>query len=106
LRSKREEVDWKKKRKNEQKNRVNETLQRTKRSAHWAIENNLHWSLDVTFREDFNRTRTAFAAENLALFRRLVLLLLKRETSLKASLQTKRLRAGWNNDYLLRFLNA
>jgi predicted transposase YbfD/YdcC len=33
--------------------------------AQWAIENNLHWSLDVSFRENFNRTRTAFAAKNL-----------------------------------------
>lgn len=73
---------------------------------HWSIENQLHWSLDVTFAEDRNHTRVGFAPENLALFRRLALLLLKRETSLKASLQVKRLRAGWKNDYLLKILSG
>lgn len=74
--------------------------------GHWAIENQLHWSLDVTFREDHNQTRTGFAAENLALIRRLALMLLKRENSVKVGLQAKRLRAGWHNDYLLKILNC
>jgi len=74
--------------------------------GHWAIENQLHWSLDLTFREDHNQTRIGFAAENLALIRRLALLLLKRETSVKVGLQAKRLRAGWHNDYLLMVLNT
>jgi hypothetical protein len=52
---------------------------------HWSIENQLHWSLDVTFAEDRNHTCVGFAPDNLALFRRLALLLLKRETSLKAA---------------------
>ena len=73
--------------------------------GHWAIENQLHWSLDLTFREDHNQTRIGFAAENLALIRRLALILLKRETSVKVGLQAKRLRAGWHNDYLLKVLN-
>ncbi len=71
---------------------------------HWSIENHLHWSLDVTFHEDLNQTRVGFAPENLALFRRLALLLLKREISVTVGLQAKRLRAGWNNDYLLKIL--
>jgi predicted transposase YbfD/YdcC len=71
---------------------------------HWAIENQLHWSLDVTFQEDRNQTRVGFAAENIALIRRLALILLKRETSVKVGLQAKRLRAGWHNDYLLKVL--
>lgn len=74
--------------------------------GHWAIENQLHWSLDVTFREDHNLTRTGFAAEKLAFIRRLALMLLKRETSVKVGLQAKRLRAGWHNDYLLKVLNS
>lgn len=73
---------------------------------HWSIENQLHWSLDVTFCEDLNRTRVGFAAENLALFRRLALILLKREASVKVGLQAKRLRSGWNNDYLLKVLSS
>jgi predicted transposase YbfD/YdcC len=73
---------------------------------HWAIENQLHWSLDVTFREDDNATYLGYAAQNLALIRRLALLLLKRETSVKVGLQAKRMRAGWNNDYLLKVLSS
>ncbi len=73
---------------------------------HWSIENQLHWSLDVTFQEDHNQTRSGYAAENLALIRRLALMLLKRETSVKVGLQAKRLRAGWKNDYLLKILNC
>ncbi len=72
---------------------------------HWSIENQLHWSLDVTFREDHNQTSVGHASLNLALLRRLVLLLLKRETSVKVGLQAKRMRAGWNNDYLLNVLS-
>jgi predicted transposase YbfD/YdcC len=73
---------------------------------HWSIENQLHWSLDVTFRENHNQTQLGHAAQNLALIRRLVLLLLKRETSVKVGLQAKRMRAGWNNDYLLKVLSS
>jgi predicted transposase YbfD/YdcC len=73
---------------------------------HWSIENQLHWSLDVTFREDHNQTHLGHAPQNLALIRRLGLLLLKRETSVKVGLQAKRMRAGWNNDYLLKVLSS
>jgi predicted transposase YbfD/YdcC len=67
--------------------------------AHWSIENNLHWQLDVTFAEDCNRVSGRMAAENLGLLRRLALSLLKRESS-KLSLACKRIRAGINTDYL------
>lgn len=70
---------------------------------HWRIENNLHWVLDVTFGEDANRNQAGHGAENLGLYRRLALSLLKQEPS-KDSLKCKRLRAGWNNDFLLRIL--
>jgi len=73
---------------------------------HWSIENQLHWSLDVTFCEDRNQTHVGYAPENLALFRRLALILLKRETSVKIGLQAKRLRAGWKNNYLLKVLSG
>jgi len=66
----------------------------------------LHWSLDVTFCEDRNQTHVGYAPENLALFRRLALILLKRETSVKIGLQAKRLRAGWKNNYLLKVLSG
>jgi predicted transposase YbfD/YdcC len=72
--------------------------------AHWQIENQLHWSLDVTFHEDANRTRTDFAPQNLAIVRHIALNLLQQERSTKDSLKVKRLRSAWNNDYLLKLL--
>ncbi len=74
---------------------------------HWGVENRLHWSLDVTFREDNARARSGNAAENLAALRRLALNMLKNETSQKKlSLRGKRLMAGWNGDYLKKVLGV
>jgi predicted transposase YbfD/YdcC len=66
---------------------------------HWSVENHLHWSLDVTFREDENRVQQRQAAENLGLLRRLALTLLKRHPS-KRSLACKRLTAACNTKFL------
>jgi predicted transposase YbfD/YdcC len=74
--------------------------------AHWGIENSLHWVLDVAFQEDANRARTEHAQANLITLRHLALNQLKRETSLKASIKAKRMRAGWDDDYLLKVLHA
>jgi len=63
--------------------------------AHWSVENNLHWSLDVAFREDECRTRKDHSARNLAMIRRAALNLLRREPS-KLSLKRKRLKAAMN----------
>jgi predicted transposase YbfD/YdcC len=71
---------------------------------HWGIENNLHWQLDVSFGEDYNRTRSGWAAENLALVRKMALNILKSETSSKRSIKGKRLKAAWDNDYLIKLL--
>ena len=68
--------------------------------AHWEIENTLHWSLDVCFREDQSRARIKFSAENFAALRRLALNILKKETSSKSSLNVKRLQAALNDAYL------
>jgi predicted transposase YbfD/YdcC len=68
--------------------------------AHWSIENNFHWVLDMTFREDACRIRRGHGAQNFAILRRIGLNLLKRERFAKASLNNKRLQAGWNTDYL------
>ena len=73
---------------------------------HWGIENQLHWTLDVTFGEDSSRVRRLHAPENLGLLRRLALNALNQEQSFKGSLASKRRRAGWNNDYLLQILKA
>ena len=74
--------------------------------AHWGIENSLHWVLDVAFDEDANRARTDHAQANLVTLRHLATNQLKRETSLKASIKTKRMRAGWDDVYLLKVLHA
>lgn len=69
--------------------------------SHWKIENNLHWQLDVTFREDFCRSRIGYASDNLAIIRRLALNLLKKDLSEKKSIRRKQLLCNWNKDYLL-----
>lgn len=63
--------------------------------SHWSIENNLHWQLDVTFREDECRTRKDYAAINLAMMRHGALNLLKREPS-KIPIKRKRFKAAIN----------
>ena len=70
---------------------------------HWAIENQLHWTLDVTFREDQSRLRTGHGAENFAVLRHIALNLLRQEPSTK-SLPRKRLACALNPDYLLKVL--
>ena len=72
--------------------------------SHWGIENSLHWVLDVSFREDDSRIRKGNAPQNFAVLRHMALNLLKKETSLKKSVKSKQLRAGWDNDYLAKVL--
>jgi predicted transposase YbfD/YdcC len=74
--------------------------------GHWGIENRLHWSLDVTFAEDQSRVRKDHSPLNLGMLRRLVLSILRRDTSIKDSLRGKRLRAGWDEDVLLTILTG
>ena len=75
--------------------------------GHWGIENSLHWVLDVCFREDDQRHWAGNSAENLGWLRKLALCLLKAEKSHSSkgkSINTRRLIAGWKNDYLLTVL--
>ena len=74
--------------------------------SHWKIENQLHWVLDIAFREDESRVRKDHAAENLAVLRHIALNLLKNEKTAKGGIHAKRLQAGWNNDYLLKVLKS
>jgi predicted transposase YbfD/YdcC len=74
--------------------------------GHWSVENNLHWQLDVSFREDERRIRKDHGAENFSRLCRLALNLLKRDKSAKVGIQTKRLKAGWDEHYLLRLLTT
>jgi predicted transposase YbfD/YdcC len=67
---------------------------------HWQVENSLHWTLDVTFREDYQRKRNANAAQNFATIQKIALNMIKSDKVNKGSLKTKRLRAGWDEKYL------
>jgi predicted transposase YbfD/YdcC len=71
--------------------------------SHWEIENNLHWVLDMTFREDAERKRAKHAAANFAIVRKIALNILKKDTG-KGSLKGKRLKAAWNDNFLLELL--
>jgi len=68
--------------------------------GHWGVENNLHWSLDVTFGEDQSRARERNAAQNLATVRRIIINILKNEDTKKISMRRKRHAAALDEDYL------
>jgi len=73
--------------------------------THWGIENSLHWVLDIAFREDESRVRKGHGPENLATIRHTALNLLRQETTSKGGVKARRLRAGWDEDYLLKVLS-
>jgi predicted transposase YbfD/YdcC len=72
--------------------------------GHWGIENSLHWQLDMSFGEDRSRIRKGHADANFAVVRRMALSLLKNEKSQRVGVKTKRLTAGWNDNYLEQVL--
>lgn len=72
----------------------------------WQIENDLHWVLDIAFNQDHNRVHKDHAPENLAVLQHIALNLVKQEKSSRSSIKTKRLRAGWDDNYLLQILHA
>lgn len=72
---------------------------------HWGIENELHWSLDVTFGEDRNKTSRGHAGTNLSLIRKVALSLLRQDPG-KGSLNWKRLNAALDESYMLQALRG
>lgn len=72
--------------------------------GHWGIENQYHWLLDVAFREDECRVRSGHAAANFGVLRRIALQLLRQDTTAKIGVKAKRLKAGWDEDYLVHVL--
>jgi predicted transposase YbfD/YdcC len=74
--------------------------------AHWCVENNLHWVLDVAFREDESRLRKGFGAQNFVMLRHLALNLLNQDTTTPVGTATKRLKAGWNVTYREQLLEG
>lgn len=82
--------------------------------GHWGVENKVHWSLDVSFREDQSRVRKGHGAQNLSRMRRLAMNLLRPRRGLndppgrkkKPSIKIKRLMCSWDRDYLLQTLTA
>ena len=72
--------------------------------GHWAIENQLHWVLDVVFDEDGNRARKDHAPENLAILRRLALNVIRSHPA-PTSMRQKIKRAGWDDSFLLGVLS-
>ena len=67
--------------------------------AHWLIENDLHWCLDVTFGQDTNQTRTKYAAENLAVVRHFALNLIRRYSGDRYSVPRRRRLCDYDIGY-------
>jgi predicted transposase YbfD/YdcC len=84
-------------------------LQRSRRlfeavRAHWTVENQLHWRMDVIFNEDTSRARLENAQANLGMVRRTALSMVKNAATEKASIKIKRKSAGWNVKNLERVI--
>ena len=73
---------------------------------HWGVENSLHWTLDVTFREDESRIRKEASPENYAIFRHIALNIIRKDTSSDASIKRKRHMAALNDNFRTTLING
>ena len=71
--------------------------------SHWTIENKLHWTLDLAFSEDASRKRIGNTSQNFSILNKIALNLLKNEKSSKVGVKSRRLKAGWDNHYLIKY---
>ncbi len=71
---------------------------------HWGIENQQHYTLDVTFSEDASRIRKGNSPEISSVFRRLSLSILQRDTTIKDNIRGKRKRCSWDNSQIERLI--
>ncbi len=74
--------------------------------SHWGLENGLHWVQDIAFREDDCRIRRDHGDQNFAILRHIAINLPKQEKTLRTGIKAKRLRAGWDEQCLLRVLSG
>jgi len=74
--------------------------------GHWAVENRLHWVLDVSFGEDASTVRKDNAPQNLSLLKKIVLNLIRLDTTdqKKTSLRLKRKAAAWDDDFRVKIM--
>lgn len=68
--------------------------------GHWAIENKLHWTLDVVFQEDADRKRNKNAAQNFSLINKVAINILKNDQTKSISIRRKKNIAAWDMKYL------
>lgn len=73
---------------------------------HWTVENQLHWVLDIAFREDEARHRARNTAQNMTTLRHFALNIIKQDTKRKVGIANSRKRAGWDRAYLLELLTG
>ncbi len=73
--------------------------------SHWGVENNLHWTLDYAFDEDSQRARIDNSAANMAIIRHVSTNLLTSENTARVGAKNKRLKAGWDEEYLIKMID-
>ena len=74
--------------------------------SHWGIENEVHWVLDMAFREDEARHRSRNVAQNLTTLRHFALNIVKQDKTRKLGIANSRQRAGWDKSYLIHLLTG
>lgn len=72
--------------------------------SHWAIENSLHWVLDISFRDDDSRIRRGNAPQNIAIIKHMALNMLQKAKGKRDSIKQLRKAAGWEHDQLIKIL--